>query len=261
MKKDRFLFFRKIYNILYCAIIIFTGICFMAGCLVIYHSGDKPFSRESVGEVFSQISLPVFLFLLMTIISIVWEILSPMAKNKPKVEKDYLHILKKLHSTHNKANATATMQQLQILQKKRIYRYIVLLLQSLIFFGVFLFYVFTYINFDDTSKVGMITAIITSMYGFLPYSILTLGYALYVNLANNKSYEQEIVLLKQLDVLDAPLEETTTSKSDPKQLLLSTRIAVLICSIVFIIIGIANNGIADVLAKAIKICTECIGLG
>ena len=39
------------------------------------------------------------------------------------------------------------------------------------------------------------------------------------------------------------------------------RLAVLIVAIVFIILGVMNGGMADVLGKAINICTECIGLG
>ncbi len=38
--------------------------------------------------------------------------------------------------------------------------------------------------------------------------------------------------------------------------------AVLFCiSMLFIVLGIMNGGLLDVLAKAIKICSECIGLG
>ena len=37
---------------------------------------------------------------------------------------------------------------------------------------------------------------------------------------------------------------------------------VLFCiSILFIVLGIMNGGLLDVLAKAVKICSECIGLG
>lgn len=39
------------------------------------------------------------------------------------------------------------------------------------------------------------------------------------------------------------------------------RLAVLILAIVFIIVGIFNGSMGDVLIKASKICTECIGLG
>ena len=38
--------------------------------------------------------------------------------------------------------------------------------------------------------------------------------------------------------------------------------AVLFCiAMLFIVLGIVNGGLLDVLAKAIKICSECIGIG
>ncbi len=38
--------------------------------------------------------------------------------------------------------------------------------------------------------------------------------------------------------------------------------ALLFCiSILFIALGVVNGGLLDVLAKAVKICSECIGLG
>lgn len=43
--------------------------------------------------------------------------------------------------------------------------------------------------------------------------------------------------------------------------LTAVRIAVLTVAVLFIVLGIRNGGMGDVLAKAIRICTECIGLG
>ena len=43
--------------------------------------------------------------------------------------------------------------------------------------------------------------------------------------------------------------------------LISVRSALLVLAFVFIIIGIVNGGMDDVFQKAVKICTECIGLG
>ena len=40
-----------------------------------------------------------------------------------------------------------------------------------------------------------------------------------------------------------------------------TRYCILGVAILFLVYGLATGGIADVLAKAINICTECIGLG
>lgn len=43
--------------------------------------------------------------------------------------------------------------------------------------------------------------------------------------------------------------------------LLVVRFAVAVVGVAFVVVGIANGGAGDVLAKAINICTECIGLG
>ena len=42
---------------------------------------------------------------------------------------------------------------------------------------------------------------------------------------------------------------------------LTAKIMLVVFAIVYIIIGVLNGGMADVLGKAINICTECIGLG
>ena len=42
---------------------------------------------------------------------------------------------------------------------------------------------------------------------------------------------------------------------------LITRYAILGAALLLIVLGIFNGGAADVLGKAVKICTECIGLG
>ena len=39
------------------------------------------------------------------------------------------------------------------------------------------------------------------------------------------------------------------------------RIAIMVCAVFFILLGVMNGGARDVLIKAINICTECIGLG
>jgi hypothetical protein len=41
----------------------------------------------------------------------------------------------------------------------------------------------------------------------------------------------------------------------------TVRGVIAVVGIVFVVLGILNGGMADVLGKAIRICTECIGLG
>ena len=62
----------------------------------------------------------------------------------------------------------------------------------------------------------------------------------------------------------SPAEKTIaqiSAKFDNKYVIFGTRIAVFVLAAVFIGLGIRNGGAEGVLQKAIKICTECIGLG
>ena len=51
------------------------------------------------------------------------------------------------------------------------------------------------------------------------------------------------------------------TKRDPAKTMLITRCVLCSVALVFILLGIFNGGVQDVLGKAIAICTECIGLG
>jgi DMSO reductase anchor subunit len=48
--------------------------------------------------------------------------------------------------------------------------------------------------------------------------------------------------------------------ADPR-VLWGVRAVILAVGILFVVLGILNGGMADVLGKAVRICTECIGLG
>lgn len=50
-------------------------------------------------------------------------------------------------------------------------------------------------------------------------------------------------------------------KKNEERILLIARISLVAVAILLIVLGISNGTMADVLGKAVKICTECIGLG
>lgn len=148
MDKEIMARLHRTYNVLFSIVLVIAGICLIAGVLCIYFSGDHPFSRESVAATFSGIAFPVYLCIAMTIINILWEILSPVAEQKFKAKK----------ITPKKTNETPTVEA-------------------------------------DEKKHRLI------------------------------------------------------------------RNAILAASVIFIVAGLINGGTIAVLAKAINICTECIGLG
>ena len=75
--------------------------------------------------------------------------------------------------------------------------------------------------------------------------------------------------MKLVGITDAPIEEPVSKIArirdflveNKKPITLGVRIAFVGCAIGFIIAGVLNGGMEDVLNKAINICTECIGLG
>lgn len=77
---------RRIYKILLSASVIIAGICLIVGCLLIYFSGNG-YSREIVGEMFSKIDIPIYISLALIIGDIIWELISPSAQNKKRVNK------------------------------------------------------------------------------------------------------------------------------------------------------------------------------
>ena len=72
----------------------------------------------------------------------------------------------------------------------------------------------------------------------------------------DRSLERETALAKSCEKGNPATNAAASSKS-----VLIARAVVLAAAIVFILLGIFNGSMKDVLYKAINICTECIGLG
>ena len=76
--------------------------------------------------------------------------------------------------------------------------------------------------------------------------------------------EREIDALKSLLVIansDVPAPEMPETKDRKPALVNFARVSIITVAVVFIVLGIFNGGMSDVLGKAVRICTECIGLG
>lgn len=55
--------------------------------------------------------------------------------------------------------------------------------------------------------------------------------------------------------------DRSNSNSTINKKALITKLSILIIAVALIVFGFSQNGFADVLTKAVNICTECIGLG
>ena len=103
-------------------------------------------------------------------------------------------------------------------------------------------------------------------------SIAAFGCCIAVKYINENSRKQEIALVKTVIAENAKqgikaVQKEKVEKLSPfawfgtKNGVLISRIALGAIALVFVVVGIFNGGMADVLEKAVQICTQCIGLG
>lgn len=256
MTKESTMRMHRIYNILFSIVIIIAGICLIIGVLTIYNSGDQPFSRESVAATFSTIAFPVYLTLVMAVISFVWEILSPSDKETNPKTKDYPAMLSNLYEKKDFSNGDSSIQDnIKALWKNRKMHIVIRTIVLVVCSAIFLFYALNSANFHQ-SEIN--SSMINAMKVLVPCSLISFAYALFVAIHNEKSIQQEMELVKKLPSLQISVEDEIVGEE--KQLS-PYRNAILTAAIILVVYGFLNGGTIDVLAKAINICTECIGLG
>ena len=258
MNKERILLFRRIFNTIYSLSIVFAGICLIAGCLTIYFTGERTYSREIVSEVFSRICIPVYICLILTAISVVWEIIFPMSEIKGKYEKNFIYIYQKL--TRKKLLSTGDKETVTYINKERKKRKIHIFIRTgiiVITSLIFLIYATNGNNFDQREVTD---SMISAMWVLIPCLALSFGYAVFTAYYCERSILRETELLKKLP--NAEISQTTKKiSSHLPNLAVMLRVAFLAIAVAILVYGFFSGGTADVLAKATKICTECIGLG
>ncbi len=247
---------RKWLDILLSISFAIAGICLIGGCLSIYYSGDQPYSREAVAEAFSKICIPVYICLGLTAISIIWQFIYPSPEKKIKPRKAYSLIYNRLVSKKDifatdaeTANAIMTEQQ-----KRTTMSYIratVIAVCSV----AFLIYALNSNNFHQSD---INRSMIRAMLVLAPCLAVSFSFSLFTFYYNEKSLIRETELLKKA-VDSSSVEKEITYPGE--KVILYVRIALICIAVAAVIYGFIAGGTADVLTKAINICTECIGLG
>lgn len=257
MTKENVQRIHRIYSILLSIVIVVAGICLIVACVDIYQSGDKPFSREAVADAFSSIAIPVYLCLIMTIIGIIWEFVSPTTIKDAKPEKPYAHMVKKLYAKKDLTQCEDTLRtKIMKEQKSRKIHYIIRTVLLCVASIIFLIYA---LNKDNFHQSEINDSMIKAMMVLLPCLAVSFAYTLFTVIYNEKSLQREIELLKQAPAATETFTKDETNHSD--KIIFITRIALLVVGLGILIYGYVAGGTVDVLTKAINICTECIGLG
>ena len=252
---------RLIRGVVLSCLILVTGACLIWACLSIYGSGEKPFSRESVGLWFSKIRIPVYLCLACILGGGILDWCFPLPQAKEKGVLDGKTAVARLLSRFPESEFDPTAQA--CLQKERKLRRILTIACTaacLIAAVLCLIYACNPANYTLENLNG---DILRSALTVLGCSAAAIVLCYVCKRACDASISRELAVIKDAVKSVSPVKKEQTdgiTKSNlmKKQLI---RCAILLVGILFVLLGIFNGGVEDVLGKAIRICTECIGLG
>ncbi len=242
------LIIRRVIGILTAISVIIAGICLIAGCLSIYF-GEGEYSRDLVSEAFAPIAVAVCLCPILAAIGLIAELLLPAWHKKDEKPDTSSATLKRLSAIKNADEAVLKERKSRKLRKA------VLVAVLLAAAAVFLVYSLNACNFD---RADINTSVIKAMYLLIPCLFVSFVLAFVTEILNKKSIKREIALLKQAEA------KSETEKGEQKQsanIIPALRFSILVVALVCLIYGYVFGGTADVMTKAINICTECIGLG
>ena len=245
----------QVYGWITAVFLVVAGICLINACVGIYQLGDRPFSPETVAVAFSKICVPVYICLGLILGGWLLQLCCP-AETKKTTTPFYPMQLARLQAklSPEQLAASPLKNEILALRRKRMIHNTITLVLLVICSGVFLSYGLNPANFHQ-SEINQSMA--AAMLLFFPCLAVPFGYGCFAAFYGLKLTRQEIPLLRQALHEAAPhTPEETKSRS-----LVWLRVALLCVGIFLLAYGFYTGGTADVLTKAINICTECVGLG
>lgn len=244
-----------IYGWVVTALLIAVGIALIASCLSIYHSGDRPYSPTSIAQQFQKISLLVYISLAAVLGGIVLRLALPAEAARPKATPSpWMQLTRQQAKAGSLTSPFAESAAKEQALRKRIKRialaaYIILMIYPLRYLLDSSNFTVENLNSDIVKALAM---------ALLP-AVLGLCGCFICRHFCDKSLLREVTVWKDAIAAGA---YTTQAQGSSKNIKVNTiRTVILVLAAGLIIAGIFNGSAADVLLKAIAICTECIGLG
>ena len=268
---------KKITRLAISLLVLITAVSFLAACVHIYFTeGETPFSRESVGEHLIFVLPQAVLTVAAIIFGLVYEQLNPSEESKLKGARCEYVSLERMRAAAVKKNE-AFLRDAEVI-KERYFR--IILRSAFAFVAITASVVLTVLlSLSDRYTLEAINASVarSAVTAFITLGVIAVfGYS--VSILCRISAEKEAARLKNLFTEKVEFIEGKENKiieliskkcsickefftKHQKTALYLARGIILATAVVFVIIGIINGGMDDVLGKAVKICTECIGLG
>ncbi len=262
------------YLLLLSLMLTVSAVLFILSCLDIYGM-DKIaingtlylFTRERIGEAFSKIAIPVYFTAALALLGIPLEIFV-FEDERIKSPADNSRALKLLLSKLDvNAASSESLKVIEREEKKR--KMLNTVLFALLAAGSAGALVFA-LNGDNYSSTDINQSILTVL-GLVLACLSPATVFAFINIyAANKSMDSEIKAVRK-EIAGGAFLHSSENKSDvnkysffkknEKKIKIVLTSVIAAVSVLFVILGIFNGGLDDVIAKAVKICQECIGMG
>lgn len=232
--------------------ILMAALCLLGGCSYLFFFQER-FTRENVAGVFRTLSLPLYLGLGVAAFGALLDAALPQKRRRIAATRQDDLILRRLR-TNTELSDCPKQLRLDILAERRGQRRrnAILLVPAVLTWAVFGWYLLGS-RFHRTDINGAVLGCVGAL---IPGLALWLGWTMVVIRKNSESRRREIGLLKQV-----ALPEKNAARPVPPQYGRYLRYPLLALAVFLLVWGLIHGGAADVLTKAVNICTECIGLG
>lgn len=239
--------------------VILTGILFIVCCAHLYFTGgEQPYSRERVGKYLIAPMIFGIITIGLHIGGLIYAALNnqKIDENSPRTKIELLESFEKRYDIKDFGEETRS-----IILKKRSLRKTFKIF-SYIFSALFFVLIFVYIAFFAEFTTESINAdVISALCIVIPLSAIALGIQVVRLYLAEASAGQELELMKAyIKENGAPKKIEVEKKKKFDYTIIATCVIAGV-AIVLVVVGIFNGGMSDVLGKAVRICTECIGLG
>ena len=250
----------KLIAIATTALVILLGIMFIVCCAHLYFTGgESPYSRESVGRYLIILAVPSAITVALVIGGLVYACLTGAADDE-KTPRTSSEILEGFAQRYDISVFDEDTQR-EILKERS--NRTAFAIFSYFFSAVVLTVVLVYMLVIAEFTVKTLNAdVIAALTVALPLSVIALGIHVPRVYFAEKSAGKELEIMKEyIKENKPPRVAASTEAAKHGDTLVIAKCVMMAVAVVFVILGIFNGGINDVFAKAVKICTECIGLG
>ncbi|MBR2651015.1 MAG: hypothetical protein IKD45_05075 [Clostridia bacterium] len=254
----------NIYALILSAVIIAAGIALAVSCITIYRSGaESPFTREIIGTHLKKTAPFTVTALLMTvgggIMSLVFDIKEKRSLGGASEKRTFLILKSKLTAyTPSEKYTEADKNELGAVKRLwLIFAAACILISTPALIYILSFGRYTKDNYNTEVAYSAVAAFGAMILSAAAYFVISV-FMKRVTLRRIALLKEELTAAKAEGRISGDGGALAKNEGHTKDI---ARLAIIALAVVLIIIGISNGGMADVLGKAVQICTECIGLG